>query len=646
MRIGLRTKVIILSSFLLLLPWLGHQYVAEMESFLRLGQEKNLVATSRALASALHDRPKLFDNQASFLDDVEKGRDLYAYNIAGPIQLDGKLSDWAPYSALVWHYGENYLSQQNSNHSDADISFKHMVGKYKNYLYAQFNVRDDTVVLRGKNTISLTRNDHLKIAFTSPTGDVKTYLISTTQAGWVNAFDAQTNAPFNLIQGYFRLTETGYNIELRLPIMLLGSKLGFAILDNDPNEDDLVEIATSNLNEQNDMGSILVPSPEIEAIIKGMARAGSRVFVVDQHRRVLADAGNIKNADGGWSSTIKKRTISRWEQFEKDYLHPIYYTILTRPATEFTDITRDVAALDGSHIQAALSGQSKSTWRLTPDQKAVVLSAAYPIWLGDKVMGAVIAEETTNGIREIRNRAFEKLFNVILAIMLIGTLSLFLFASIISNRIRRLRDAAEQAIDAQGRVTGQINKQFSSDEIGDLSRSFANIVNRLGGYTHYLENMSSRLSHELRTPVVVVRSSLEQLELHTTDETCQKYIMRAKEGVARLNKILTTMSEATRLEHAIDNTQTESFDLTEVIAGCIQGYTLVYPNHQFEIAVCDDKYLINGVPEFIAQLLDKLVNNAVDFAEPNSPITVSFTMLNNEAVFTIFNRGQIGRAHV
>jgi signal transduction histidine kinase len=151
--------------------------------------------------------------------------------------------------------------------------------------------------------------------------------------------------------------------------------------------------------------------------------------------------------------------------------------------------------------------------------------------------------------------------------------------------------------------------------------------------------MSSRLSHELRTPVVVVRSSLEQLELHTTDETCQKYIMRAKEGVARLNKILTTMSEATRLEHAIDNTHTESFDLTEVIAGCIQGYTLVYPNHQFEIIVCDDTYLINGVPEFIAQLLDKLVNNAVDFAEPNSPITVTFTVLNNEAVFTIFNRG-------
>lgn len=641
MRIGLRTKVVVLSSFLLLLPWLGHQYVAEMENFLRLGQEKNLVATSRALATALHDRPKLFDSQASFLESVEKGRDLYAYNIVGPIQLDGKLQDWQPYLPLVWHYGDAYLTQDNAMHSDEDISFKHMVGKYKDYLYAQFSVTDDDVVMRGRNTISLERNDHLKIAFTNLEGEVKTYLISTKQAGWVNAFDAETKMPFTQIQGYFRLTKQGYNIELRLPLTLLGNKLGFAILDKDQGEEELAEIATSNLNEQQSLGSILVPSPEIEEIIKGMARAGSRVFVVDQHRRVLADAGNIKSADGGWGDTIKKRKPSRWEQFEEEYLHPIYYKILTRPATEFTDITRDVAALDGSHINAALDGHAKSTWRLTPDQKAVILSAAYPIWIDDQVMGAVIAEETTNGIREIRNKAFEKLFNVILAIMLIGTLSLFLFASIISTRIRRLRDAAEKAIDAQGRVTGKIDKQFSSDEIGDLSRSFASIVNRLGGYTHYLENMSSRLSHELRTPVAVVRSSLESLELQNTHEPSQKYIARAKEGVARLNKILTTMSEATRLEYAIENSQKEQFNLSEVINGCMQGYTLAYPNKHFNLALSDEAYALNGVPEFIAQLLDKLISNAVDFAEKETSIEVNYHITSGKAQFSIFNAGPL-----
>lgn len=75
--IGLRTKVAVLSLFLLCLPWLGYQYVWEMEKYLRHGQEKTLEGTTQALATALHERPKLFDKQASFLSQVKKGRDLY-----------------------------------------------------------------------------------------------------------------------------------------------------------------------------------------------------------------------------------------------------------------------------------------------------------------------------------------------------------------------------------------------------------------------------------------------------------------------------------------------------------------------------------------------------------------------------------------
>ncbi len=122
----------------------------------------------------------------------------------------------------------------------------------------------------------------------------------------------------------------------------------------------------------------------------------------------------------------------------------------------------------------------------------MILAAAYPIWLGDNVMGAVIAEESTAGIQTLRNRAMEQLFNAILAIIAIGTITLFLFASKISSRIRRLRDEAEQAIDSQGRIQQLISPPTKdTDEIGDLSRSLAAMVGRLGQYNHYLENLSS-----------------------------------------------------------------------------------------------------------------------------------------------------------
>ncbi|NWL14236.1 proteobacterial dedicated sortase system histidine kinase [Pseudoalteromonas sp. Scap03] len=644
LRFGLRSKFILLSCFLFLLPWLGYEYVWEMEKFLRQGQEKTLVGTTRALATALHERPALFDEQTNFLDQVVKGRDLYAYNLKSPIQLDGKLSDWDAYQSLFWLYDKRYLQTANDNHQLNNLSFSHMVGKFDNYLYAVFKVTDDTVIYRAKNSLSITNNDYVKIGLKNPDGQFNTYIIAPRQDGWVNAFDANSKMPFTKIQGFFKKTETGYNLELRFPLSMLGNKLGFAIADVDskqPNQTPSI-MSTSNLNNPNDLGSVLVPSPEINRILKGMGHSGSRIWVVDNHHRVLAQSGSIQNADGVWADGLKNQAPkTAWQRFEQAYLHPLYYKILTRPEDEFIDTLHDVASMQGAHLAKALKGQPASSWRLTPDNKAVILSAAYPIWIEDKVIGAVIAEETTNGVRTLRNKSLEKLFNVILAVMLIGTVTLFFFASRISSRIRRLRDTAEQAIDAQGRVTGHINYSDANDEIGDLSRSFSNIVSRLGGYTDYLENMSSRLSHELRTPVAVVRSSLENLQSLQQSELSQKYLERASEGVERLGKIITTMSEATRLEQSIQSNEPEQFDLQKVISGCMQGYQLTYTNQLFTLNICQSTLPMQGAPEFIAQLLDKLINNALEFSEANTAIEVSLKQNENKATLTVSNTGTL-----
>ena len=120
--------------------------------------------------------------------------------------------------------------------------------------------------------------------------------------------------------------------------------------------------------------------------------------------------------------------------------------------------------------------------------------------------------------------------------MFLVMFGLFFFASRISSRIRGLRNQAESIIDDSGRVQNTIVASQNSDEIGDLSRSFSNIVERLSQYTSYLENMSSRLSHELRTPVTVVRSSLENLDMTGKNEESAIYIERAEEGIKQTSR--------------------------------------------------------------------------------------------------------------
>ena len=646
-RFGLRLKLLLLSTFLFIIPWFGYQYVWEMEKYLRYGQEQTLVGTARALATSLHERPNLFNNQASYLPSVEKGTDLYSYKFKRAIQLDGLYKDWPKFEQQAHYYGVEHQIYKQLSTQELSLDFNAGVGKYGKYVYLFFNVMDDHLIFRDKNARSIYHNDHLELAFVNNSGKFNRFIISNKQAGWIDAYritDLEDDIPIVApkIQGNWLKTNQGYNIEIRIPIAMLGDKIAFVLHDVDePSGETMTTVGSANPTSVETLGTILVPSPEIERIVKGMSYTNSSIWVVDSHHRVLASAGNIKTAGGVWQANNKDlQPQSLWQKFEKNWLLPLYYQVLTKPPQNFIDQLYDEGNLAGQHITSALAGKPKSSWRLTTDQKAVILSAAYPIYIDNKVQGAVIVEETTNGIRTLRNRAQEKLFTSILAIMLLGALAFFLFATRISSRIRQLRNLAEQSIDEHGRIKKTIAPSNSNDEIGDLSRSFSTAVNRLSQYNHYLENMSSRLSHELRTPIAVVRTSLEMLSMQTLPEKNQPYLERAQQGINRLNLILTNMSEATRIEQALDNNMPTRYDVIPVLAGCISGYQQVYQNIQFkftnDIEHCD----ISGSADYFAQMLDKVIANSTDFCTDNEVSIQSFSQ-NKHLVVAISNNGPL-----
>ena len=88
------------------------------------------------------------------------------------------------------------------------------------------------------------------------------------------------------------------------------------------------------------------------------------------------------------STVSEKETSSNaiWHWVESEWLLPLYYQILTRPPADFIDELDDAYALVGQDLGTALNGQPDSLWRLSPDNKAIVLSAAYPIFIEGNVM--------------------------------------------------------------------------------------------------------------------------------------------------------------------------------------------------------------------------------------------------------------------
>jgi len=466
---GLRAKVLLVALVLLAIPWVGYDYVKEMERLLRAGQEQNLVATARAIATALHDRPQLLQLRAP--RPGAEGADNPASSDEGGAQR----------------------------------------------------------------------------------------VVTGTRAA----------------------------------------------------------------------------SEEIGQIIKGLGRAESRIWAVDRKLNLLAIAGSLKQESAAARAAEPEGALAALTRL----LRPISAHLLKRPSADFDDALPESAIAGGREVASALGGVPAWRWRNTPDGRAVVLSAAHPIWSGEEVVGAVVVEETTNAILTLSNRALEQLVTVTLVAFAIGALTLLAFASRLSVRLRRLRNEAEAAIDSQGRVHQLIAGSRAQDEIGDLSRSFSTVLARLAQYNAYLEKMAGRLSHELRTPIAVVRSSLDNLKLQELPEDARVYMERANDGLKRLDTILTRMTEATRLEQTLRQSERERFDARLVLEGCVNGYASAYPQRRFELRLAPEPAPLEGSPELFAQMLDKLAANAVDFSRGEEPVRVALEQQKEQLQISMSNAG-------
>ena len=648
---SIRAKLIFLSSLLLLIPVLVYQYILAMDEYLRSGQELTVLGEARALATALNDRPELFD-EGTFGRATRTG-DLYIYPVYSPLSLnDGSLVDWGAYQQYELDYGASDYLRTPLNPAriyahDESLSFRSMVGEHNGSLYAYFKVRDENIVYRSRESLSVIRSDFLQISMLTANGrDVERIVIAPHEPEYLYPFrvneDYADPVYEERISGQWYEVDGGYEIELQIPTDILGGRIGFAIFDvDDPVSRDIATvIATHKSLDGHRLGSLQRPTPEIDRIVAGMGRSNSHIQVVDRSGRVLLTVGDIQSATGLILSNINNPPSNRyWTFVQNNVLTPLYNLILTQPSTNFIDDVYSEVAREGDHIAAALDGEPFTRFRELADTQTMILEASHPIFAGDEVIGAVIVDQNMNGLRSFRNQALEGLFNTIIAVMLAVTLGLFLFASRISNRVRGLRNQAEGIIDDSGRVRNTIVPSPNSDEIGDLSRSFSSIVERLSQYTSYLENMSSRLSHELRTPVTVVRSSIENLGSTDNAEESQVYIKRAEEGISRLNLILTNMSEATRLEQMLQTSEKEIIDLAEVVKGCVEGYRLAYPDSDFTLDIGGYSIFVKGVPEYVAQLLDKLIANAVEFSHAEQPIIVNCRVVRDQAVVRISNSG-------
>ncbi len=648
LRLGLsiRAKMLLVSCVLFAIPWIAYRYAGEVERILRENQETGVLNTARAIATALNDRPSLFQSPARD-GGTDAPNAIIAYKLPHPIALDGRLEEWLRQGVELRALGREHVIEQAEDAEVAPITLWHAVGVYDNHVYAAFEVIDEDLVYRDPQNLRVDAADHVRIGLITPWGELRRYLVSARAAGPVTAVQVPTDAASAAraqseprIQGFWHETASGFNLELRLPRAMVGPRLGFAFADVDDAQSRRIRSIVGSVGPEGkeSLGTAMVPPPETVQIVRSLSRPGTRVWIIAADRRLVSRNGTLRTA-GYEDEAPEDSDTQGWLASAEGLLRPLYRYVVPPAPTLAIEPEIYSALYQGAEADAALAGQVVHGRRRIDDSPIEVLATAHPVWADERVIGAVVVEETTQSVLAVRQRLIERLLSLALGAFVLVGIALFVFATRLVGRIRRLRDEAEQAIDSAGRLRAVTASSAARDELGDLSRSFSSALNRLAQYTHYLESLATRLSHELRTPITVVRSSLENLKLHPLPAEADVYVTRAEQGLGRLATIITRMTEATRLERMMRDAERERFDLRAVVSGCVEGYRIAYANKRFELIAPEEPVMLSGAPDLIAQMLDKLAANAVDFSRGDAPIEVELRVGANDAVVAVRNVG-------
>ncbi|MEM8499598.1 MAG: ATP-binding protein [Pseudomonadota bacterium] len=620
----LKRQLLLISLLFITLPWAGCQFIREVESALRQGQEQSLQASSTAIANVLQaDHTVLELLRRDQRQDDAAGNAILFEPAPIPIVVDGYADeDWDSMSRKKISapgFPDQYLNYRAATRDGRVYLFIEVFDQDINYLNpAKADASDQLILLLGDVAAGELRSF------------AQRYAIASSSPGRVNVVrvsdDPSLARAEPSINAYWQDTIGGFHLELSIPLSLTQGRIGFYRKDTNR---DVGLLHYGTVVESAELAPRAVYSTDsLSSKLKLLAIDGQKIGLLDRDGLVVAEHGSFIG---------KRSDDSNW------LLRRIYSRILELPVQQYIAV-KDNDAYARPELGNALQGQVARKWYLGQQySNRSILSSANPLTNEGNVIGAVFVEQSSEQFLALTDSAFSKILLISFAALIFTITGLLGYASWLSLRIRRLSQAAERAIADDGSVrTEDFPKSRAADEIGDLSRSYGGLLGKVREYTEYLQSLSRKLSHELRTPLAVVHSSLDNLEREQLDKQATVYLQRAKDGATQLSHILSAMSEATRVEESIASADKERCDLLTLLTDISRAYSDIYPRHtvQFNNLTGQDSFPMQLAPELIAQMLDKLMENAVDYAPSGSTIDISCARTQDQTAITVSNEGE------
>lgn len=274
-------------------------------------------------------------------------------------------------------------------------------------------------------------------------------------------------------------------------------------------------------------------------------------------------------------------------------------------------------------VQLALGGTIVRKVRAT-ESGGLFLSVAVPVQRYKQVLGALMlsveGEDIDTAVREVR---FEILgmFAVTLGITIL--LSLYL-AGTITRPIQRLASAAEQVRASHSRRQTIPDFGRRGDEIGDLSRSLKAMTEELWARMDAIEGFAADVAHEIKNPLTSLRSAVETAARVEDPERRQRLMAVILDDVGRLNRLITDISEASRIDAELSREDRSSVDIAQVLSALAEVYAATAEERGGPAVLAEvddtDGLVVAGQEGRLVQVLRNLIENARSFSPPDGTV--------------------------
>ncbi|MGN6306313.1 MAG: stimulus-sensing domain-containing protein, partial [Mesorhizobium sp.] len=251
-------------------------------------------------------------------------------------------------------------------------------------------------------------------------------------------------------------------------------------------------------------------------------------------------------------------------------------------------------------VMTALTGSPATVVRVS-EKGDLIVSVAVPVQRFRAVLGVLMLSTQGGDIDNIVTSERRAIFRVFGVAALVTAILSLLLASTIANPLRRLSAAAVRV--RRGVKSREEIPDFSSrqDEIGNLSVALREMTNALYARIEAIESFAADVSHELKNPLTSLRSAVETLPIAKTEESRKRLLDVIQHDVRRLDRLITDISDASRLDAELAREYSGRVDLKKLIGDLVMAAREVRKNRRQVTVEFNVEKLQHGEKDYVVQ---------------------------------------------